>query len=89
MNIKRKISVSDLYPHLSQEQQDRSAANIRRYIQIIADIHTRLRAEGKHWPTPEESRDIYGFPGDLTSSHEDASVSIKVEAKQIKPIEKQ
>jgi hypothetical protein len=84
MNINRKISIGDLYPQLNQEQQDRAATNIRRYVQIIVGIHARLRAEGKHWPTPEESRDIYGFPGDLTSSHEDASVSTKVEAKQIK-----
>jgi hypothetical protein len=80
MNTKRNSSIGDLYPNLTHEQQERAAANIRRYIQIICRIHARIRAEGKHWPTPAEARRVYGFPSDLTEPGRDANVRSKVES---------
>jgi hypothetical protein len=80
MNIERKPSIGDLYPNLNREQQERAAANIRRYIQIICRIHARLQAEGQRWPTPEEARQIHGFPRDLTEPARDANVRSKVES---------
>lgn len=44
--------IRKLYPHMTDEQLRISRDNLRRYVEVMVRIYTRLKAEGK-WPPPE------------------------------------
>lgn len=39
----QKISLSDLYPNLSQEELQEAAENIRRYLAVVRQIYERSK----------------------------------------------
>ncbi len=43
-----------VYPHMSDDELRIARANLRRYVAIIWQIHSRLKAEGKSWPGLEK-----------------------------------
>jgi hypothetical protein len=42
--------IRKLYPHMSYDELRVARANLRRYVAIIWQIHSRQKAEGKTWP---------------------------------------
>ena len=46
-DIGRKITIADLYPDLSLEEQEAAAERLRQYLAVIKRIHDRLEREGK------------------------------------------
>ena len=40
--------IRKLYPHMTDEELRVARDNLRRYVQIIWRIHSRLKAEGKN-----------------------------------------
>jgi hypothetical protein len=47
-----RITIRDLYPHMSEGELAVAEANLQRYIALIVRIHDRLKAQGKSWPEP-------------------------------------
>jgi hypothetical protein len=43
--------IRKLYPHMTDEELRISRGNLRRYVEVMFRIYTRLKAEGK-WPPP-------------------------------------
>jgi hypothetical protein len=41
------ITIADLYPQLSEEQQGEAAANLRQYLAVLLRMAERLDSEGK------------------------------------------
>jgi hypothetical protein len=46
--------ISKLYPHMSDDELRIAKVNLRRYVEIIWRIYSRLKAEGKSWPGLEK-----------------------------------
>ena len=42
--VNRKISISDIYPQLSSEEQQEAEANLRRYLGVVAEIFEHIKA---------------------------------------------
>jgi hypothetical protein len=47
MEEDRPITIADLYPELSQDQQEEAAANLRQYLAVLLRMAERLDGEGK------------------------------------------
>jgi hypothetical protein len=41
------ITIADLYPELSREQQEEAGANLRQYLAVLLRMTERLECEGK------------------------------------------
>jgi len=41
------ITISDLYPELSPEEQQEAEQSLKDYLQVVKKIYDRLQAEGK------------------------------------------
>jgi len=46
--------IRKLYPHMSDDELRVARYNLRRYVAIIWQIYSRLKAEGKNWPGLEK-----------------------------------
>jgi hypothetical protein len=44
------IRIEDLYPGQIAEWYAEAEKNLERYVEILRQIHSRLKAEGKNWP---------------------------------------
>lgn len=53
-NKEKPITIKDLYPNLSEEELVQAEQNLKRYVEIVSRIYSRLKAEGKKWPDPED-----------------------------------
>lgn len=42
--------IRKLYPEMTDEELRVARDNLRRYVEIIWRIYSRLKAEGKNWP---------------------------------------
>lgn len=42
---KKRLTIADLYPQLSQEEQQEAEYNFRRYIRLVWRIFERVRSE--------------------------------------------
>ena len=48
-----RITIRDLYPHMSEADLSVAEANLKRYVALIVrEFMTRLNSEGKCWPDP-------------------------------------
>jgi len=65
MEPKRRITIRDLYPHMTDEELAVAEANLERYVALIVRMHDRLKSEGKMWPA-EESADLTVYGSDST-----------------------
>lgn len=53
---KRRITIQDLYPDLSPEEQAEAEANIKAYIRVVWKIFQRLEREGRLDEVLKEAR---------------------------------
>ena len=61
---KKRISISDLYPDITPEQQQQAEYFLRRYIDLIRRIYERVERE-KRLPR-EQSGESFDEEGNLT-----------------------
>jgi len=45
-NSKKRITIQDLYPDFSPEEQAEAEANLKAYMNLVWRIYTRLKREG-------------------------------------------